>query len=118
MSLNCPQCGSTKIKSNSAPYPQQESDKDTAVMILIGAILGSIVPVLGTILGAGVGWLIGEAMSIFASASYLTARCEECSYSWRTAPSSLNNEDKNLRTKPDSNYLSQLNNPQGFCQND
>ncbi len=110
MPLNCPQCGSTKIKSNSTPYPKQESDKDTAVMMLIGAILGSIVPVLGTIFGAVAGWLIGKAMSIFASASYLTARCEECSYSWRTASSSFNNEDKNLRTKPDSNLTVEASN--------
>ena len=74
MSYYCPQCGSTKIKSNSDPYPKQESDKDTAVMMLMGAILGSIVPVLGTILGAVAGWLTGEAMSIFGSASYLTPR--------------------------------------------
>ncbi len=92
MSYYCPQCGSTKIKSNSACDPKQESNKDTLVMMLIGAILGSIVPVLGTILGAVAGWLTGEAMSIFGSASYLTHRCSECGYSWRTAPSSLNNE--------------------------
>ena len=103
MSYYCPQCGSTKIKSNSAPYTKQESDKDRAVMMLMGAILGSIVPVLGTILGAVAGWLTGEAMSIFGSASYLTHRCSECGYSWRTAPSSQYNEDKNLRTNQDSN---------------
>ena len=110
MSLNCPQCGSTKIKSNSAAYHKQESDKDTAVMTLMGAILGSIVPVLGTVLGAIAGWLTGEVMRIFGSASYLTHNCEKCGYSWQTTPKSLNNEEKNLRTKPDSNLTVEASN--------
>ena len=33
MSLNCPQCDSTKIKTSSASYPKQESDKNIVVMI-------------------------------------------------------------------------------------
>ncbi len=103
MSLNCPQCCSTKIKSNSDPYPKQESDKNIVVMILIGAIFGSIIPVLGTVIGAIAGWLTGEVMRIFASGSYLVNRCTECGYSWHNESSFLENERQNLTTKPDSN---------------
>ena len=110
MSLNCPQCGSTNITTNSAAYPKQESDKDTAVMTLMGAILGSIVPVLGTVLGAIAGWLTGEAMRIFGSPSYLTHNCEKCGYSWRTTLKFLNHDDKNLSTKQDSNVTVEASN--------
>ncbi len=103
MSLKCPQCGSTQIQSKYASSPKPESDKNTAVMTLMGAILGSIVPVVGTVLGAIAGWLTGEVMRIFASGFYLISRCTECGYSWHNNPSCLENEDKNLRTKQDSN---------------
>ena len=103
MSLKCPRCGSTQIKSSLTSYPKQESDKNTAVMILIGAIFGSIIPVLGTVLGAIAGWLTGEVMRIFASGSYLVNRCTECGYSWHHEGSFLENEQENLTTKPDCN---------------
>lgn len=94
MSLKCPQCGSTQIQSKYTSSPKPESDKNTAVMILIGASLGSIVPVLGTVLGAIAGWLTGEVMRIFASGFYLINRCTECGYSWHNEPRFLENEDK------------------------
>lgn len=103
MSLECPQCASTQIQSQYASSPKQESDKNTAVMTLIGAILGSLIPVFGTILGAIVGWLTGEVLRIFASGFYLVNRCNECGYSWHHEPSRLENEDKNLRTKQNLN---------------
>ena len=103
MSFKCPQCGSTQIQSKYVLSPKQESDKNTAVMTLMGASLGSIIPVLGTVLGAGAGWLTGEVVRIFGSGFYLINRCEKCHYTWHHNLSHLDNkgENENLTTNKD-----------------
>lgn len=75
MSTSCPSCNSSKVVTMPAK---------AAAGAATGGLLGSIVPVIGTGLGALAGAAVGGIASLGSSNTYCHM-CSECKKTWTTS---------------------------------
>ena len=97
METRCPRCGSSDVSKHNK---RSTALNDGTKGIVIGGIAGSIIPGVGTLMGALVGGLSGVASNIIDGnkENKVIYRCRSCGYFWNSDKESAQTPDEKVNT--------------------